>query len=883
MNVTKNHAPMNNLPLISITCLALMGSLDAQNLEFKNPELSFEERAEILVNQLTLEEKISQLIDVAAPIARLDIPAYNWWNEGLHGVARAGTATVFPQAIGLAATFDDSLIFKVATVISDEFRAKYNDAIARGNRARYFGLTVWSPNINIFRDPRWGRGQETYGEDPYLTARMGVMFVKGLQGNHPRYLKTIATPKHFVVHSGSEKLRHVFDVNVSEYDFLDTYTPAFEACVKEGKAYSVMGAYNRFRGHSCSASDTLLNILLRKKWGFEGYVVSDCDAIGDIYQTHKIVATPEEAAALGIRNGCDLNCGNTYLKLKGAVDKKLITEEEINRAVKRLMLARLRLGMFDPPGSSPYDTLTLASVDNASHRALALQAAQKSIVLLKNENKTLPLNRKLIKKIAILGPNAHNAQVMFGNYNGTPSYSITPYQGIAKTVFQKTSVFYHPLNGWVTPEPEFVPVPATLFEYNGKKGLKVEVFNNTQLQGEPIYTGIDTNIMFSWYATPPYPKIPATNISIRWTGKIVPPADGTYSFAFTGDDGYRIRINDKMVAEQWKDQAPNTTTFQLKLQKNQTYHIVIEYYQSQHGAVAQLKWNPYTEKDIEDAIRQAGECDVIVYVGGLSPSLEGEEMPVNLPGFDGGDRTRIELPEVQTQMLKRLKKTGKPVVLVLMSGSALAINWENSNLDAILMAWYPGQEGGNAIASILFGDYNPAGRLPVTFYASTTQLPAFENYDMKNRTYRYFKGKPLYPFGYGLSYTNFTYSNLKIPSTADTKDKIKVTITVLNAGGRAGEEVVQLYVKHPTATTPVPIHALKGFKRVFLKAGDKTNLTFELSARDLAILDERNRWVVKPGDIDIFVGGQQPDARLIKENKVLTGTITLTGENFYIE
>lgn len=865
--------------LILLGCAPALG----QNLEYKNPALSFEERADILVNQMTLEEKVSQLVDVAAAIPRLDIPAYNWWNEGLHGVARAGIATVFPQAIGLAATFDDSLMYKIATIISDEFRAKYNDAIARDNRRRYYGLTVWSPNINIFRDPRWGRGQETYGEDPYLTSRMGVMFVKGLQGNHPKYLKTIATPKHFVVHSGPEKLRHVFDVDVSEYDFLDTYTPAFEACVKEGKAYSVMGAYNRFRGKSCSASDTLLNYLLREKWGFEGYVVSDCDATGDIYQTHKIVNTAEEAAALGIRNGCDLNCGNTYLHLKQALEKNLITEAEIDRAVKRLMLARLRLGMFDPKGSTPYDTLTLASVDNTQHRAMALLAAQKSIVLLKNENKTLPLNRKLIKKIAVLGPNAHNAQVMFGNYNGIPSYSVTPYQGIAKTVLQKTTVFYHPLNGWVTPEPEYLHVPSTILEYNGKKGLKVEVFNNTQLEGEPIYTGIDSIIMFSWYSTSPYPQVPATNISIRWTGKIIAPADGTYSFAFTGDDGYRIRINNKIVADQWKDQAPVTSNFQLTMQKGQSYDIVIEYYQSQHGAVAQLKWNQYSEKNIEEAIKQAAECDAIVYVGGLSPNLEGEEMPVNLPGFDGGDRTRIELPEIQTQMLKRLKKTGKPVILVLMAGSALAINWENSNLDAILMAWYPGQEGGNAIATVLFGDYNPGGRLPVTFYSATTQLPPFENYDMKNRTYRYFKEKPLYPFGYGLSYTNFTYSNLKLPATADTREKIKVSVTVTNAGGRAGDEVVQLYIKHPTATVPVPIHALKAFKRVFLKAGDKITLTFELNSKDLAILDEKNRWMVKPGDIDIYVGGQQPDAKLLKDNKILVGTVTLTGDNYYVE
>ncbi len=876
---------MKNKSILFIFFFICKISMHSQeiNYNFRNTDLPFEERVEILINQMTLEEKVTQLVDRANAVPRLDIPTYNWWNEGLHGVARAGIATVFPQAIGLAATFDDSLVYNIATVVSDEFRAKYNDAISKGNRNRYFGLTVWSPNINIFRDPRWGRGQETFGEDPYLTSRMGIMYVKGLQGNHPKYFKTIATPKHYVVHSGPEKLRHVFNATTSEYDFLDTYTPAFEACIKEGNAYSIMGAYNRFRGHSCSASDTLLNTLLRNIWGFKGYVVSDCDAIADIYQTHKLVSSPEEAAALGIKNGCDLNCGNTYLHLTKAVERGLITEEDINRSLRRLMLARMKLGMFEPKGLVPYDTFTMANVDNKKNRDLALLSAQKSIVLLKNENKTLPLNRKLIKKIAVVGPNAQKREVMFGNYNGIPSYSVTPYEGIAKTVFQKTTVVYHPLNGLVTKYPESVHISNSFLKYNGKNGLKIEIYNNTQLEGSPIYTSIDTVLSYFWSGTSPFPNVPANNISIRWSGKLILPEEGTYSLSFTGDDGYRVYIDGKMVTEQWKFQSATTTTFQVTTKKGQEHDLIIEYFQAEHDAAVQLNWNPYTDKDIENTLKILEECDVIVYVGGLSPMLEGEEMPVNLPGFDGGDRTQIELPEVQTQMLKRLKKLGKPIVLVLMTGSALAINWESKNIDAILVSWYPGQEGGNAISSVLFGDYNPAGRLPVTFYASTSQLPPFEDYSMQNRTYRYFKDIPLYPFGYGISYTNFTYTNLKIPSTADTKDKIKVSVTVTNTGGRAGEEVVQLYIKHPVADTPVPIHALKRFKRVFLKAGDKTNLTFELESKDLAILNSKFQWMVKPGDIDIFVGGLQPSPILIKEKKVLMGTITLTGNEYVIK
>jgi beta-glucosidase len=871
---------MKKLSLV-LLLISLMCKLIAQDLNYTNTDLPFEQRAELLVGQMSLNEKISQMMDVAPAIPRLGIPVYNWWSEGLHGVARAGYATVFPQAIGLAAMWNDSLHYKVATVISTEFRAKYNESIKNDDRARYKGLTVWSPNINIFRDPRWGRGQETYGEDPYLTSRYGVAFVKGLQGNNPKYLKTVATPKHYMVHSGPEKLRHVFDINVSEHDLLETYSYAFEACIREGKAYSIMGAYNRFRGKSCSGSDTLLNILLRKKWGFNGFVVSDCDAVGDIYYTHKITKSPAEAAAIGVKSGCDLDCGFFYQNLKNAVDSGYIKESEIDIAVRRLMLARMKLGMFEPKGAVPYDTLSSASNDTKANRALALTSAQQSMVLLKN-NGVLPFNKKTLMKIAVIGPNSNNAEVMYGNYNGIPSKAVTPYEGIKNILLPKTKLYYNNLNGLVNLMPELGQIPASCIESNGKPGLKAEIFDNLNFEGTPVLFFNDTLINYTWDSQSPFAKVKAKNISIRWTGQMKIPTTGEYGLGFTGDDGYKVWIDGKLVFNEWRQQAPYSVYKTFNWKENEKHDIKIEFYQAEGGAEASLKFSKFDPNAEEKVIEQAKQCDVIVYVGGISPNLEGEEMDVPFEGFDGGDRVSINLPAIQTQMLKKLKKTGKPVVLVLMSGSALAIPWEAENLDAILQAWYPGEEGGTAIANILFGNYNPGGKLPVTVYKSIDQLPPFTNYDMNNRTYRYFKGEPLYQFGYGLSYTKFTYSGLEVPSMAKTNEKVKIKVTVLNSGTKEGDEVVQVYVKHPTVSVPVPIHSLKGFKRVSLKAGERKTLEFVFDTKDLAILDKDNKWFVHPGDIDFYVGGQQPSKALLKENKVLLGTITMTGENFYL-
>jgi beta-glucosidase len=848
---------------------------------YKNPELAIEVRVDDLIGRMTLDEKISQMIDVAVAIKRLDISDYNWWNEGLHGVARAGTATVFPQAIGLAATFNDNLHFKIASAISDEFRAKYNDFNKHSDHARYKGLTVWSPNINIFRDPRWGRGQETYGEDPYLTSRMGVAFVKGLQGNDPKYLKVVSTPKHYAVHSGPENLRHVIDVNPNEYDFLDTYMPAFEACVKEGKAFSVMGAYNRLRGKSCSGSDTMLNQILRNQWGFSGYVVSDCDAIADIFKTHKIVKTAAEAAAIGVKAGCDLNCGDTYGHLKEAVTKGFITEKEIDVAVKRLMTARMKLGMFDPESNVAYSRIPLSVNDCPEHRQLAIEAARQSIVLLKNENKILPL-KKNIKSIAVLGPNSDNAEVMYGNYNGYPSKFVTPLQGIKKKLRSDAKVYFNRISNHVDNLPVRDVINSANLEHDGKQGLKAEYFANDNFQGKPFAARVDDKIDFNWSSSEPVEGLKNINFSVRWTGSILVTQTGKYDISFTGDDGYRVWIDGKEFFNLWIDQYNTTSLKTIELKSGEKHELKIEYFQHIGGAMAKLEWGMWSNDPFSNIVAEASKCDVIVYCGGLAPTLEGEEMKVNYTGFDGGDRTTLDLPAIQLNILKLLKATGKPVILLLMNGSAIALNWEDKNLAAIVEAWYPGEEGGTAIADILFGDYNPAGRLPVTFYKSTDQLPAFNDYSMKGRTYRYFEGGPLYPFGYGLSYSNFKFNNFQVPSLAKTGDTITVSVVVENTGNIDGDEVVQLYVKHLDEKINVPIHALEGFKRISLKAGEKKTINFKLDPRKLAIINSQNQRVETAETIEIFVGEGQPLSKNIYSGLVLKSTIELKGSDVTI-
>jgi beta-glucosidase len=680
-----------------------------------DPRLPLAQRVEALVSQMTLREKVAQMLHRAPPIPRLGVPAYNWWNECLHGVARAGRATVFPQAMGLAATFDDALVGGVARAISDEARAKHHDALRMGSRGQYLGLTYWTPNVNIFRDPRWGRGQETYGEDPYLTARMGVAFVRGLQGSHPRYLKLVATPKHFAVHSGPEPLRHGFDAVVSPRDLRETYLPAFEACVREGRAASVMGAYNRTNGEPCCGSRALLGGILRGEWGFDGYVVSDCWAIKDFHEHHKVAEGPEESVAMAVREGCDLNCGDIYPRLVEAVRRGLVSEEEVTRSVSRLFAARFRLGMFDPPARVPFSRIPVAKVACAAHRRLALRAARESIVLLKN-NGILPL-RKDAKHLVVAGPNALEQAVLLGNYNGFAPRMTSVLEGVLGKV---------------------------------RAGTVVNWSRGCELSGDrPIIT----NEL----------------------------------------DGFVL------------GQAP---------------------------------------------------VDAAIATLGYSAFLEGEEGCSE----GDGDRHRYGLPGRQQEYLEHLKSRGWPIVLVVASGSPVDLGWAKEHCDAILFAGYPGEAGGEAVADALFGDYNPAGRLPITFPKSYEQLPPFEDYAMKGRTYRFMEAEPLYRFGHGLSYTTFAYAKLRVPR-APVKGgaEVEVSVEVRNAGKRAGDEVVQLYLSDLEASVPVPRWHLEGFRRVHLRAGAKRVVRFRLAARQLAAFDGDGRPFVEPGEFRVSVGGGQPD------------------------
>lgn len=824
-------------------------------LPYQNESLSIEERVNDLVSRMTLDEKISQMMYQATAISRLGIPSYNWWNEGLHGVGRAGVATVFPQAIGMGASFNDSLLFIEASVISDEFRAKYNEYQRHQDNGQYKGLTVWSPNINIFRDPRWGRGQETYGEDPWLTSRMGVAFIKGLQGNDPVYLKTVATEKHYVVHSGPESSRHIFNANVSDRDFYETYTPAFEAGIKEGKAYSIMGAYNRFRGKSCSGSDTLLTDILRKQWGFPGYVVSDCGAVTDIYASHKIVSTPAEAAAIAVKAGCDLECGDTYIHLKEAVEKGFITEKEIDVSVKRLFTARFKLGMFDSQGKVPYNKIPLNINDSKEHRDLSLTTALQSLVLLKNDN-ILPLKKNL-KAIAVFGPNANEHDVLYGNYNGTPSKSVSILEGIKSVVSPGTTIYYNQASYLASNNP-YWDLVSNCFE----DGLNAEYFNNDSLYGKSAGNRKFESIDFKC-DTIPYHGLGADHYSIRWTGTLIAPATGNFEFTMTGDDGYRVIIDRKKILEDWTSHNTTSRNGTFAMVSGQKYKITVEYFNGLYSGSASLRWKIPGLDAQEKALELAKKSDISIFVGGLSPSLEGEEMDVQIEGFKGGDRVTMNLPASQEEFLKKLIATGKPVVLVLLNGSALAINWEKENIPGILEAWYPGEEGGTAVAKTLFGDYNPGGRLPVTFYKSIQDIPAFDNYDMEGRTYRYFRGTPLYPFGFGLSYTQFEYSNIKLSAASISKDDaLLISADIKNAGKYEGDEVIQVYVKDVEASTPRPIKELKAFSRISLKPGQTKTITFRIKAEQLQIINAQGKKVIEPGVFELSIGSSSTDIRL---------------------
>lgn len=834
---------------------------------YLDPTQPLQTRVDDLVRRMTLPEKISQMQDVAPAIERLQVPAYNWWNEGLHGVARAGYATVFPQAIGLAATWDDDLMFRVADVISTEARAKYNDGVAHGNRNRYFGLTFWSPNINIFRDPRWGRGQETYGEDPYLTGRMGVAFVRGLQGDDPKYFKTISTPKHYAVHSGPEVLRHTFNVPVTAHDLADTYLPAFRATVVEAHAQSVMCAYNAVLGAPACASDVLYNAL-RKQWGFDGYVVSDCGAIDDIFRGHRYVMTIEQAAALAVKAGTDLSCGNEYTYLLGAVHNRLLSEADIDQAVRRLMRARFQLGMFDPADKVPYAKIPISENNSEEHRQLALQAARESIVLLKNANDFLPLKSRY-KRITVVGPDADSLDILLGNYNGTPLHPVTPLAGIRKR-FGDANVTYIP--GSLLSETSATPVPESAL-----RGVRAEYFTNTTLAGAPALTRKDSALKYDFTAPPKEIASAQGSFSVRWTGQLIPSQTAEYRLGFAGRDGVRIYLDGALLIDNWDRRPARTLTAPVQLLAGHSYRIVVEHYQLRDDASAELVWAP--PELLSAAVQAARAADVVIAFAGISPQLEGEEMTdVSAPGFFGGDRVDLELPRPQQEMLEAVAATGRPLIVVLLNGSALAVNWAQAHASAILDAWYPGEEGGTAIADVIAGDYNPAGRLPLTFYKSIAQLPPFGSYSMAGRTYRYFRGEPLYRFGDGLSFSRFEYSNLHVSTLQPMAGQpLEVTVTVRNAGQLAGDEVVELYLDRAVSSPGMPFRTLQGFRRIHLNAGESKQVKFALEPRQLAFVDDAGNLVETPGQYTISVGGGQPDRAAISSGSVVQREISISG------
>lgn len=865
------------LAFILIGMVSFTTTVDQEHdYPFQNPELTIEERVNDLVSRLTLEEKVAQMLNSAPAIPRLGIPSYDWWNEVLHGVARTPYGvTVYPQAIGMAATFDTASLHRMADYSALEGRAIYNKAIRDGKSGqRYVGLTYWTPNINIFRDPRWGRGQETYGEDPYLTAMLGRAFVHGLQGDDPKYLKAAACAKHYAVHSGPEPSRHVFDAQSTDYDLWDTYLPAFEELVVHADVAGVMCAYNAFRTQPCCASDILMNDILRNQWKFTGYVTSDCWAIDDFFKNHKTHPDAASASADAVMHGTDIDCGtDAYKSLVQAVKEGKITERQIDVSVKRLFTIRFRLGMFDPTSMVKYAQTTDAVLESEPHKAHSLKMAQQSIVLLKNEKGTLPL-RKNLKKIAVVGPNADNPIAVLGNYNGMPSEIVTALEGIKNKVGKNTEVVYERATTFTRDTLLRYSDITSQYSFEGKPGVYAEYFNSTDLSGTPVLTRIEKTVDHQWQEGEIVVKdMKAYNFSARYTTDFTASSSGEIVFEVEGDDGYRFIIDGKEQLNAWARNRWGAKNIKVKTEKGKTYRLVLEYHQALGKAGIALRTGNFTRTDFKALAKSLKDADAIVFVGGISPQLEGEEMKVNEPGFDGGDRTTILLPTVQTDLMKALKSTGKPLVFVMMTGSAIATPWEAQNVPAIINSWYGGQSAGTAIADVLFGDYNPAGRLPVTFYKSDSDLPDFNDYSMNNRTYRYFKGEPLWAFGHGLSYTTFQYDQLSVPASIKTNTPLSVTVRVTNTGKKDGDEVVQLYLTRQGATYKTPIRALKGFQRIHLKSGESKTVTFHLRQQDLVVIQEDGTADHIPGELAISVGGGQPDAATKASKKTAEGLV----------
>lgn len=853
---------------LAMTCMALSGCQDQP--AYKDTTLSPEKRAEALLKELTLEEKVSMMIDVSAPVERLGIQTYNWWNEALHGVARSGLATVFPMPIGMAAAFDPEALHDVFVAVSDEARAKNTKAIQEESFKRYQGLTMWTPNINIFRDPRWGRGIETYGEDPYLTAVLGTEVVKGLQclDENEKYDKLHACAKHFAVHSGPEWNRHEFNAeNIKPRDLYETYLPAFEALVKEGKVKEVMCAYNRFEGDPCCGSDQLLINILRNEWGYEGIVVSDCGAISDFYrekahQTHPDAASASAAAVL---SGTDLECGSSYKALLEGVKKGLIKESDIDVSIKRLLKARFELGEMDNLSEVEWAQIPYSVVASAKHDSLALDMARKTMTLLQNKNNLLPL-AKNGKKIVVMGPNANDSIMQWGNYNGTPAKTTTILEGI-RSIAGNNDITYIPGCSWV--ERTLIHSIYNQCQSKNKTGFTARYWNNKSCEGEPVAEALLTSpfSLCTSGATVFAPGVNLTDFSGIYESVFTPTKSGDVIFNFYVAGNAKLLVDNQEVTKMHHPDGGNTHTYTMHVEAGKSYDLKIIY--SYYSGFGQINFDLGFKEEINipQTVAQVKDADVIIFVGGISPRLEGEEMGVDLPGFRKGDRTDIELPAVQRQLLNALKAAGKKIVLVNCSGSPIGLEPETQSCKAILQAWYPGQAGGKAVAETLFGDYNPAGCLPVTFYKNVNQLPDFEDYNMTNRTYRYFTGKPLFPFGHGLSYTTFTYGEAQLPATAKVNETIKLSVPVTNSGQMDGDEIVQVYIRKQ-GDTEGPIKALRAFKRVSIPSGKTVNVALELTPKQLEWWNpETNTMCTQEGKFDILIGSDSENLQ--------TKTITL--------
>lgn len=841
---------------------------------YKNASLPAEERAGLLLKELTLEEKVSLMMDGSKPVERLGIKPYNWWNEALHGVARAGLATVFPQPIGMAASFSPETVYEVFTAVSDEARAKNTYYASQGSRERYQGLTMWTPTVNIYRDPRWGRGIETYGEDPYLTSRMGVMVVKGLQGtNDGKYDKLHACAKHFAVHSGPEWNRHEFNAeNIKPRDLYETYLPPFEALVKEGKVKEVMCAYNRFEGDPCCGSDRLLMQILRDEWGFDGIVLSDCGAIADFYRDygHKTHPDAESASAAAVLSGTDLECGSSYEALVEAVKQGKIDEKAVDVAVKRLLTARFALGEMDEPEKVSWTGIPFSVVASAGHDSLALDMARKSMTLLMNKDNALPLKRGGLT-VAVMGPNANDSVMQWGNYNGMPPHTVTILDGIRKALGSDDRLIYEQGCGWVE-RTQIQSVFNRCKTADGKPGFSARYWNNVTRDGEPVTTAqVATPFHFCTSgATVFAPGVNLTDFSATYNSVFTPDQSGEVVFDIYAYGSGRLRINGEEVRGFSNQHGGQKSAYTLQVQAGKTYDVELDFEYFRSDAQLNFDLGFKKEVDVRKSVERVKDADVVVFVGGVSPNLEGEEMGVNLPGFRGGDRTDIELPAVQRELIAALHRAGKKVVLVNCSGSPIGLEPETERCGAILQAWYPGQAGGTAVAEVLFGDYNPAGRLPVTFYRNVSQLPDFEDYNMTGRTYRYMTQEPLFPFGYGLSYTTFSYGAVVLESeNIKADEKLKLSVPVTNTGKCDGEEVVQVYLKkHGDAEGPSK--ALRAFKRVHIPAGKTVDVEFDLGDKELMWWNpQSNTMRVSEGSYELMVGGSSQTAGLLRRSFVI--------------